>query len=178
MWLKVALLSENAPPCASNSARVAAAAGTPARHGTDKSAGQVIMTAASAKMTVTVALQVETLPCTSLAVTMTALGPMLAQVNVLGETLKSTDPQLSEADVTTWAVVMPAKPSTRFTLMFWQVTEGGVASTTSKVAVQSEELPPRSLAVMVTMVGPSGMSVPATGFCERWTVPQLSLARI
>ena len=68
---------------------------------------------------VTVPVQVETLPLTSVTVRVTVLLPTLLQLNVLGETFTVAIPQLSLEPLLIWAAVMDAVPAElRFTVTF------------------------------------------------------------
>jgi len=92
--------------------------------------------------TITVALQVDVFPFTSVTVSVTVFAPTLAQVNELGETLMFAIPQASELPLFTWAAVMVAIPDEfRFTVIFWQTATGGVTSLTVTVAKQVEKFP-------------------------------------
>src|SRR5438105_6652260 len=62
--------------------------------------------------TVTVAVQVCSLPFTSVTVRVTGLGPTLAQVKVLGVTLIEAMPQASVEPLLIWAAEMIALPVT------------------------------------------------------------------
>jgi len=77
------------------------------------------MAGAILSTTVTVAVQVETFPFTSVTVSVTVLLPTLAQVNELGETITVAIPQLSLEPLLIWAAVMDAVPAElRFTVTF------------------------------------------------------------
>src|SRR6185503_14790264 len=86
---------------------------------------------ATSSFTVTVAVQVELLPFTSVTVSVTVFGPTLAQVKVLGVTLRLAMPQASLLPLFTWAAVIVALPvASRFTVMFWQTAVGATSSFT------------------------------------------------
>jgi hypothetical protein len=58
------------------------------------------------------------------------------------------------------------------------VIVGFARSTTVRPATHEAVLPAPSVAVMITFVTPSPTSVPAAGFCETTTAPQLSVATV
>jgi len=77
------------------------------------------MAGAILSTTVTVAVQVETFPFTSVTVSVTVLLPTLAQVNELGETVTEAIPQLSEEPLLICEAVIEAVPAAlRLTDMF------------------------------------------------------------
>src|SRR5258708_13183944 len=79
--------------------------------------------------TVTVLLQVETLPLLSVTVRVTVLGPTLAQVKLFGLTLLDARPQASLLPLSTSAGIMPAWPVTSsWTVMFFHAATGRVPS--------------------------------------------------
>src|SRR5260370_38587465 len=125
-------------------------------------------------LTVTVALQVELLPWPSLAVRVTMLAPILAQVKEFGLTeTRLTVPQLSEPDRKTSAGAIEAVPeASRGRVMFLQAIDGGVVSFTVKVAVQVLLLFAASLTVTVIVCGPRPTSVPAAGLCVLINEPE------
>lgn len=69
------------------------------------------MAGAMLSTTVTVAVQVETFPFTSVTVRVTVLLPTLAQLNVLGETVTDAMPQLSLDPLLIWEAVIDAVPA-------------------------------------------------------------------
>ena len=88
--------------------------------------------------TVRVAVQDALLLLPSLAVTVTVLGPISAQVNALLDSVIVGGPQLSVAESTTFDSLMVALPlASRYTVAFLQSTVGAVLSTTVTVAVKS-----------------------------------------
>src|SRR5690606_7063952 len=95
-------------------------------------AGQLI-TGGLLSFTVTVAVQVETLPHTSRTVRITAqFVPMLAQVKVLGVTVIVSGLQLSVLPLSISAGVIVALPlPSRYTVMFLHLATGGVTSFTA-----------------------------------------------
>jgi len=69
--------------------------------------------------TVTIAVQVNEFPFTSVTVRVTVFAPRLAQVNELGVTFMLAIPQASELPLLIWAAVMEAiPPAFRATVIF------------------------------------------------------------
>src|SRR5260370_1260870 len=114
--------------------------------------------------TVTVLLQVETLPLLSVTVRVTVLGPTLAQVKLFGLTLREARPQASLLPLSTSAGIMPAWPvASSWTVMFLQAATGWVSSTTVTVVPQVALLPWPSLTVSVTVLAPTLAQVKELG---------------
>jgi hypothetical protein len=106
--------------------------------------------------TVTVDVQVETFPFTSVTVSVTVFAPTFAQVNELGETVIEAIPQLSKLPLLIWAAVMLAVPAAfKFTVRFWQSAVGAMFSWTVTVALQVDEFPLPSVTVKVTVLAPT-----------------------
>jgi hypothetical protein len=130
--------------------------------------------------TVTVAVQLAELLLESFTVSVTAFGPLFAQVKVLGVTVRETMPQLSLLPLSTSAAVIDAlPPAFRVTVMFLQTAVGGVVSVTVKVVVHVAALFDASFTVIVIAVVPTPTRVPAAGLCVMVKDPasvQLSVA--
>src|SRR5712664_591712 len=107
-------------------------------------AGQVMCGGVSST-TVTVALPLLLLPLASLAVSVTVLAPTFEQLNVLLLMLRTRLPlavQLSVQPPFTEDAVMVHWPvPSRWTVIFWQTTFGGVVSCTLTFCVWPELLP-------------------------------------
>jgi hypothetical protein len=116
--------------------------------------------------TVTVAWHEAELLAASFTVSVTVFGPLLAQVNVLGVTVREVIPQLSVLPPSTSEPVTDALPlASSATVAFLQTAVGGVVSLTVKVVVQVAALFDASFTVMVMVVVPALTSVPAVGLC-------------
>ena len=104
--------------------------------------------------TVTVKVFVETLPSTSVAVTVTVVVP-IAKVEFDGiDTVTDATPTASVA-VGAYVACAPVGPVAS-TVMFGAVITGGVVSTTVTVNVAVDVFPAASFAVTVTVVVPNG----------------------
>src|SRR5260370_38150888 len=116
-------------------------------------------------LTVTVALQVELLPWPSLAVRVTMLAPILAQVKEFGLTeTRLTVPQLSEPDRKTSAGAIEAVPeASRGRGMFLQAIDGGGGAFTGEGAGQVVVLFAACLTGAGIGWGPRPADVPAAG---------------
>ena len=113
-------------------------------------------TGAMLSSTVTIAVQVLVLPCSSSAVTTTVFEPTSAQSNALISSVVLARPQPSDGVPTIWAGVMLANPSlSSCTVMPWQSRLGAVLSSTVTVAVQVLVLPLLSSTVNVTSWEPT-----------------------
>src|SRR5687768_9335845 len=112
-------------------------------------AGQLIV-GGVLSTTVTVAVHWLLLPLASVTVSVTVFGPLLAQVKVLGLTVRESIPQLSLLPLSTSAPVIEALPlaSSAF-VMFLHTAVGGVPSKTVKVVVHVMLLLLASLTVTV-----------------------------
>jgi hypothetical protein len=130
--------------------------------------------------TVTVAVQLAELLLGSFTVSVTAFGPLLAQVKVLGVTVREAMPQLSLLPLSTSAAVIAAWPlASSATVMFLQTAVGGVVSFTVKFVVHVAVLFDASFTVIVMVVVPTPTGVPAAGLCVMVKAPasvQLSVA--
>lgn len=125
--------------------------------------------------TVTVAVQVETFPLLSVTVNVTVFEPILAHVNVDGETESEAIPQASFDPLFTCAAVIEAVPAAfRFTVTFLQRAVGGVLSITVTVAEQVDELPLLSVTVKITLLVPTFAQVKELGETESEAIPQTS----
>ena len=70
--------------------------------------------------------------------------------------------------------MLPVPDASSCTVAGWQAAAGVMLSTTIKSTVQGSESLAPSLAVSVTVVGPTPTSVPGAGLCPTVTGPQLS----
>jgi hypothetical protein len=105
------------------------------------------------------------LPLPSVTVSVTVFAPLLAQVNVLGVTVREAIPQLSLLPSSTLAAVIEALPAAfSATVKGLHNAIGGISSKTVKVVVQVLLLPLASLTVTVIVFVPIPTSVPAPGF--------------
>ena len=105
--------------------------------------------------TVTVVVQVETLPASSVTVSVTVLAPTLAQVKVLGNTDILAIVQLSLLLLPTWAAVSAARPLAFKNMVTGvQTALGAILSCTVTVLVLVELLPLWSVTVSVTVFAP------------------------
>ena len=125
--------------------------------------------------TVTVAVQVDEFPFTSVTVNVTVFAPVLAQVNEEGETDNVAIPQASELPLLICAAVIVAEPDEfKFTEIFWQIAVGGVTSLTVTNAVQVDEFPFISVTVKVTRFAPTLTQVKVDGETESEAIPHAS----
>jgi hypothetical protein len=125
--------------------------------------------------TVTVAVQVDEFPFTSVTVSVTVFAPVLAQVNEEGETDSEAIPHASVEPLFTCAAVIVAFPDEfKSTDIFWQIAVGGVTSTTVTVAVQVEVFPFTSVTVKVTVLAPTLAQVNELGDTLMLAIPQAS----
>ena len=105
------------------------------------------------------------LPLGSVTVSVTVFAPLLAQVNVLGVTVREAIAQLSVLPLSTFApvtVTLPVASSTAVKGLHTAV--GGVPSKSVKVVEQVAPLLLASLTVTIIVVVPVPTSVPAAGF--------------
>ena len=125
---------------------------------------------------VTVALQVDTFPFTSVTVRVTVFVPMLAQEKLLGLTVTDWMPQLSELPLLICAAVILAFPAaSNCTVMFWQTAVGAMLSCTVTVALQVDTLPFTSVTVRVTVFVPMLAQEKLLGLTVTDWMPQLSV---
>ena len=114
--------------------------------------------------TITVALQVATLPCTSVTVSVTPFDPTFAQVKLLGTTLRLAIPQLSVLPLSMSAPEIAAVPKAfRSTVMFLHNATGNCVSVTVTVKLQVLEPPKPSRTTHVTAFVPTGKVEPTGG---------------
>jgi hypothetical protein len=102
------------------------------------------------------------LPEASVAVTVTTFEPRFEQPNVLGDTVKVTPPQLSEAKLTNWLVVTEAEPeefNTSVVPLVFRLKVGAILSVTVTVMIAVDVLPLASVAVTVTLLLPRSAHV-------------------
>jgi len=132
-------------------------------------------TGAVLSITVTLAVQVEEFPFTSVTISVTTLLPSLAQVNDEGETESEAIPHASELPLLICVAVMFAvPPADKITLMLWQSAVGGVTSLTVTVAVQVDEFPFTSVTVSVTVFAPIFAQVNDEGETLMLAIPHAS----
>ena len=142
---------------------------------TIKSPGQVIV-GAILSSTVTVVVQVEVFPFTSVTVSVTVLSPISAHENVSGETESVAIPQASVEPPSTSAPVIVTVPfASSCAVKGWQVAVGATLSSTVTVAVQVELFPFTSVTVKVTVLAPISAQVKDAGETLNEVIPQLSV---
>ena len=125
--------------------------------------------------TVTVAVQVEVLPLTSVTVRVTVLAPTFEQLKLDGATLIPARPQLSEEPLLMSDAVIVAEPlPSRATVMSRQIAVGAILSSTVTIAVQDEVLPVGSVAVRVTLLLPTSLQLKLVWLATRLLMLQLS----
>src|SRR5258708_1103198 len=143
--------------------------------------------------TVTVLLQVETLPLLSVTVRVTGLGPTLAQVKLFGLTLLEARPQAALLPLSPWAGVMQIGRAavgesgevsvvggvwgvgSRLVVILLHLATGLTLSSTGTVLLQVEALPLLSVTVRVTVFGPTLAQVKLFGLTLLEAMPQASL---
>ena len=125
--------------------------------------------------TLTVAPQVEIFPLPSTSVKTTGMLGLDVQLNVLGDTLCDTIPQLSELALFTEAAVIDAAPDTSVTVTFLQTAIGATLSCTVTVDVQVETLLLTSRTVNVTVLAPLLAQPKVLGATDNVAIPQASL---
>jgi hypothetical protein len=125
--------------------------------------GQLTNVGAVLSLTVTVNVQVAVLPEPSVATLVTVVVPVLKKLPEAGVETTLTVPQLSVA-VTLKLTVAPQLPEAEATDIFCgQVITGKVVSTTVTTKLQLVELPNVSVATLVTVVLPTGNTLPDAG---------------
>ena len=118
--------------------------------------------------TVTVALQVETLPFTSVTVSVTVFAPISEQVNAFGDTTRDATAQLSELPLSTSVAEIVAFPeASNCTVMFWQSAVGATLSSTVTVELHEAVFPLPSVAVRTTVFAPTLAHVNASGVAAK-----------
>ena len=126
--------------------------------------------------TVTIAVQVELLPFTSVTVRVTVLlAPTLEVVNEFGMTELDAIPHASLAEAVTSAGTIEAVPEVESVIENGlQTMTGWTLSWTVTVALAVEELPLTSVTVRSTVFGPTLAQVNAFGRTVIDAMPQLS----
>ena len=133
-------------------------------------------TGATLSSTVTVAVQVEVFPPTSVTVNVTVFAPILEQLKLFGETASEAIPQASEEPLSTSAAVIEPFPLlSNWTVTVWQVATGATLSSTVTVAVQVELLPSLSVTVKVAEFEPTFEQLNVEGDTDKEAMPQASL---
>lgn len=134
-----------------------------------------IATGGVMSFTVTVAVQVETFPFTSVTVNVTVFAPTFEQEKLFGDTLIEAIPQLSELPLLTWAAVIVAAPEAfRLTEILRHKAVGGTLSTTVTVDKQVATFPLLSVTVKVTVLAPTLEQLNVEGETERDAIPHAS----
>src|SRR5690606_36120346 len=112
-------------------------------------------TGATLSSTVTIVIQVEVFPFTSITVNVTVFGPTSAQVKSVTSIEVLAIPQASVEPPSTSAAVMEALPfASSCTVMFWHIAAGATLSSTVTVAVQVETFPCISVTDKLTALFP------------------------
>src|SRR5207247_2457315 len=125
--------------------------------------------------TVTVKVHVALLPCASVAVLVTVVVPTAKLLPLAGTLTTLTPGQLSAA-VTTKVTLLEHVPANTFTTrLVEQVITGDCTSFTVTVKLHVALLPFASVAVLVTVVVPTGKLVPLAGLLDIVTPDQWSL---
>ena len=118
-------------------------------------------------------------PHSSVAVSTTALLPILAQLKVVGLAAKVTFPQLSVPIPTSLGVMDAVPPLFMKTVASWQKAVGAVLSVNVMIWSADDALPQASVAVQVRVIVPSDGQPPAKAASEKVMVTdavQLSVA--
>src|SRR5688500_8959496 len=135
-----------------------------------------IAVGATLSSTVTVAVQVEVFPLTSVTVKVTVFGPTLAQVKLVISKARLWIPHASLLPLSICAAVIVALPdASNCTVMFWQIAVGAILSSTVTVAVQVDVFPFTSVTVKVTVFGPPLAQVQLVISSDRLWIPHASL---
>lgn len=139
--------------------------------------GLLKLTVIAGEVTVTVAVQLLTLPFTSVTVKVTVLGPWLLQENEFGFTERLAIPQASLLPPSICEAVIETDPLLgALTVMLWQTAKGATLSTTVTVAEQLLLLPWISVTVNTTVLTFPTLAQPKLLLSsERLAMPQLSL---
>ena len=125
--------------------------------------------------TVTVAVQVETFPPTSVTVSVTVFPPTLEQVKLFGETASEAMPQASEEPLSiSEAVIEPLPVLSSCTVTFWHTATGATVSSIVTFAVQVETLPLLSVTVKVAVLDPAFAQLKVEGETDKEAMPQAS----
>src|SRR5690606_15309562 len=132
---------------------------------------------ATLSSTVTIVVQVETLPFTSLTVKVTVFGPTSAQVKAVMSIEVLAIPQASVLPLSISATVILASPlaSSWIVKSAAQFATGATLSSTVTTVVQVETLPFTSVTVKVTVFGPTSAQVKAVMSIEVLAIPQASV---
>src|ERR1043165_3606632 len=135
-----------------------------------------LATGAILSSTVTVAVQVEVFPFTSVTVRVIVLGPTLLQSKALISSVEDVVPQASVEPLSISAAVIEALPvASNCIVMPWQLTTGLIVSITVTAASQVAVLPLTSVTVSVTVFTPTSAQVKVNGKASRLKSIQLSL---
>src|SRR5206468_1088010 len=133
-------------------------------------AGQVIA-GASVSLTVTVKLQVALLPWPSSAPQFTVVGPRAKLLPLAGVQVTVAVPQLSVAVTTKVTLLAQVPPEVLTLILAGQVTTGSSLSPTVTVKLHVALLPWPSLALQLTVVGPTPKLLPLAGLQATVAVP-------
>jgi hypothetical protein len=123
--------------------------------------------------TMTVVVQVEALPLTSVTVRITGLLPVLLHVNDDGTTFIAAIPHASELPLSTspaWINALPVL--SKVTVIAWHNTAGAVLSCTVTIAEQLAVLPQLSRTVKVTVLLPTLAQLKVPGDTVSDAIPQ------
>ena len=132
-------------------------------------------TGATLSSTVTVAVQVEALPPTSVTVSVTVFAPTLEQEKLFGETASEAIPQASDEPLSmSEAVIEPLPVLSNCTVTFWHTTAGATVSSIVTFAVQVETLPLLSVTVSVAVLDPAFAQLKVEGETDKEAMPQAS----
>ena len=122
-----------------------------------------VITGGVVSTTVTVKLEVDSLPAESVAVTFTVVSPSAKVLSPGGVTTTTGAGSTISAAVTTKFTTAPDGPVASATIGSGTVITGGVVSTTVTVKLDDDSLPSKSVAVTLTVVVPSGKTLPPGG---------------
>ena len=126
--------------------------------------------------TVTIEVAVFTLPFTSVTESVTVFAPMLAQVNVLGEAPKVAILQLSVEPLFNCEPAILAFPvASKYTEIFLAIALGLIVSITVTIAVPVWTLLLKSVAVKVTVFGPTWVQLNEVGETTNEVITHASL---
>ena len=136
------------------------------------SAGQVTI-GSILSTTVTIAVQFEVFPFTSVTVKVTVFAPTFAQVKLDGDTDKLAMPQASLLPLSiSLAVILVLPALSNVTVMFWVAAIGATLSCTVTVAVSVEVLPLLSVTVQLYVFAATFAHVKLAGDTDKLAMPQ------
>src|SRR4029079_15143653 len=135
-----------------------------------------LITGGCVSLTVTVKLHVALLPPASVAVLVTVVVPTGKLLPLAGTLTTLTPGQLSAAVTTKVTLLEHVPENVLTTRLVEQLITGGCVSLTVTVKLHVALLPPASVAVLVTVVVPTGKLLPLAGTLTTLTPGQLSAA--